>query len=348
MYIYDKMNLALIMFNTFVYFLFIEIEKSLSVLFTDQKDEGIMPPILDPDVSIVTKLEDHEQMPSEQLKSPIVTLIQSGDKDQFGDIYADCFHGNRHPRPSNSSSVKCVYFKLMTGRSLHQACPVVQKQNLSEKEQNASGKISTPVLKVDATSGTEPKTSKSNIVVINSASEVKDEQSVKISEKVVEHSSEASAVESSHGMTSDLPSASLAVEVPSNSAAEITIDEESHVPVEKVTEKTEVPIEIQPSKTVQQVFESTIRTEDAEDKIVQGSSVKSSSQEEITLKPSSSSGVVVPDELPSKQETPALTLPSTETIEDRKSSSDTADSSSIKDIADDKSTIGDTPIVSTF
>ena len=317
-------------------------------MFTDQKDEGIMPPILDPDVSIVTKLEDHEQMPSEQLKSPIVTLIQSGDKDQFGDIYADCFHGNRHRRPSNSSSVKCVYFKLMTGRSLLQVCPVVQKQNLSEKEQSASEMISTPVLKVDATSDTETKPSKSNIVVIDSASEVKDEPCLKISEKLVEHSSEASAVMSSQGMTSDLPSASLAVEVPSDSAAEITTDEESHVPVEKVTEKNEVSIEIQPSKTVEQVIESTIRKEDVKDKNIQGNSVKSSSQEEITLKPSSSSGVVVSDELPSKQETPALTLPSTETIEDGKSSSESADSSSIKDIADDKSAMGDTPIVSTF
>ncbi|XP_062603038.1 SUN domain-containing ossification factor-like [Saccostrea cucullata] len=40
--------------------------------------DDMKPDLLDPAVSIVTKLEDHEQMPSEQLKPPMVSLIQSG------------------------------------------------------------------------------------------------------------------------------------------------------------------------------------------------------------------------------------------------------------------------------
>lgn len=49
--------------------------------------DEMKPDLLDPAVSIVTKLEDHEQIPSEPVKPPMVSLIQSGDHSKPTTLY---------------------------------------------------------------------------------------------------------------------------------------------------------------------------------------------------------------------------------------------------------------------
>nr|XP_034303823.1 SUN domain-containing ossification factor-like isoform X2 [Crassostrea gigas] len=49
--------------------------------------DEMKPDLLDPAVSIVTKLEDHEQIPSEPVKPPLVSLIQSGDHTKPTTLY---------------------------------------------------------------------------------------------------------------------------------------------------------------------------------------------------------------------------------------------------------------------
>ena len=76
------------------------------------------PDLLDPVVSIVTKLKDHEQVPSEELKPPMVSLIQSGDHAKTHNLYRmflSCILPKRFRirRRQNSTLSMCGYVKAL-------------------------------------------------------------------------------------------------------------------------------------------------------------------------------------------------------------------------------------------
>ncbi|XP_056012269.1 SUN domain-containing ossification factor-like isoform X2 [Ostrea edulis] len=79
--------------------------------------DEMKPDPLDP-VSIVTKLEDHEQMPSEQLKPPMVSLIQSGDVAKSPSLYKmflSCILPARYKtrKRQNSTLSMCSYVRAL-------------------------------------------------------------------------------------------------------------------------------------------------------------------------------------------------------------------------------------------
>ncbi|XP_061183841.1 SUN domain-containing ossification factor-like [Saccostrea echinata] len=80
--------------------------------------DDMKPDLLDPAVSIVTKLEDHEQMPSEQLKPPMVSLIQSGDLKKRLTLYKmflSCIlpHRFKIRHRQNSTLSLCSYVRAL-------------------------------------------------------------------------------------------------------------------------------------------------------------------------------------------------------------------------------------------